>query len=343
MDQRGAHRLNIGQLPASFILARRCRPAGAQGVALYRLRRCFALSQPSALFSAPAPGSSRPPRLQGFAAAAILILVLALPPLLSPPDDVHRVTAAMFTISYSCAVIVPVISGMVWDLSGIAALAFLPIALCGILLVILAPGDQSCAGHAGAEAMRAIPVGAKGTYSLRVMPAHLANQFKDASLPQVFATPMMVTAMENAALNAVRDYLDPGESCVGTRGECAPSGRDAGRPSRHGRSGGHQSRRPPHRVQRQRARRRSKRSATARTSAWSSTWPASISGWTPKNARKPRQIRIDRARASCLQDRLRCCKRLPTRNVRERKCQSPWFAEFTSIMKSSAIPVPSSR
>ena len=44
--------------------------------------------------------------------AAILILVLALPPLLSPPDDVHRVTAAMFTISYSCAVIVPVISGL---------------------------------------------------------------------------------------------------------------------------------------------------------------------------------------------------------------------------------------
>jgi CP family cyanate transporter-like MFS transporter len=77
--------------------------------------------------------------LQGFASAAILVLVLALPPLLSPPDDVHRVTAAMFTISYSCAVIVPVISGVVWDLSGIPAMAFLPIALCGLLLVILAP------------------------------------------------------------------------------------------------------------------------------------------------------------------------------------------------------------
>ena len=64
--------------------------------------------------------------------------------------------------------------------------------------------------------MRPIPVGAKGTYSLRVMPAHLANQFKDAALPQVFATRMMVTAMENAALNAVRDYLDAGESAVGT-------------------------------------------------------------------------------------------------------------------------------
>jgi len=64
--------------------------------------------------------------------------------------------------------------------------------------------------------MRPIPVGTKGTYTLRVTPAHLANQFKDISLPPVFATPMMVTAMENAALNAVRDYLDPGESVVGT-------------------------------------------------------------------------------------------------------------------------------
>lgn len=63
--------------------------------------------------------------------------------------------------------------------------------------------------------MRAIPVGAKGTFTLRVTPVHLANQFKDAALPQVFATPMMITAMENAALNAVRDYLDPGESAVG--------------------------------------------------------------------------------------------------------------------------------
>jgi CP family cyanate transporter-like MFS transporter len=77
--------------------------------------------------------------VQGFAAAAVLILILALPPLLSAPDDVHRVTAAMFTISYSCAVIVPVISGMAWDLSGIASFAFAPIALCGIILIILAP------------------------------------------------------------------------------------------------------------------------------------------------------------------------------------------------------------
>ncbi len=75
----------------------------------------------------------------GFAAAGILVLALALPPLLAEPDDVHRVTAAMFTISYSCAVIVPVISGLAWDMSGVPASAFLPIALCGVVLAVLAP------------------------------------------------------------------------------------------------------------------------------------------------------------------------------------------------------------
>lgn len=64
--------------------------------------------------------------------------------------------------------------------------------------------------------MRAIKLGAKGSFTLIVLPEHLANRFKDAMLPPVFATPMMVLAMENAALNAIRDYLEPGESAVGT-------------------------------------------------------------------------------------------------------------------------------
>jgi fluoroacetyl-CoA thioesterase len=64
--------------------------------------------------------------------------------------------------------------------------------------------------------MRPIPLGAKGTFILQVEPEHLANQFKDAMLPQVLATPVMILIMENAALNAIRSYLDPGESAVGT-------------------------------------------------------------------------------------------------------------------------------
>jgi MFS transporter, CP family, cyanate transporter len=130
--------LNTGQLPASFILL---AVAGRLERKAWPYVVCGALCLIATLGIVFGTGAwvVAAATLQGFAAAAILILVLALPPLLSPPDDVHRVTAAMFTISYSCAVIVPVISGILWDLSGIAALAFLPIALCGILLVILAP------------------------------------------------------------------------------------------------------------------------------------------------------------------------------------------------------------
>jgi fluoroacetyl-CoA thioesterase len=56
--------------------------------------------------------------------------------------------------------------------------------------------------------MRQIPLGTKGTFTLRVQSEHLANQFKDAMLPQVLATPVMGLAMENAALNAIRPFLD---------------------------------------------------------------------------------------------------------------------------------------
>ncbi len=130
--------LNAGQLPASFILL---MVAGRLERKAWPYVVCGLLCVIATLGIVFGTGAwvVASATLQGFSAAAILILVLALPPLLSPPDDVHRVTAAMFTISYSCAVIVPVISGILWDLSGIAALAFAPIALCGILLVILAP------------------------------------------------------------------------------------------------------------------------------------------------------------------------------------------------------------
>jgi len=64
--------------------------------------------------------------------------------------------------------------------------------------------------------MRQIPLGARGTSTLRVQPEHLADRFKDAILPQVLATPVMILIMENAALNAIRTFLDEGESAVGT-------------------------------------------------------------------------------------------------------------------------------
>jgi len=65
--------------------------------------------------------------------------------------------------------------------------------------------------------MRPIPNGARGRYVHRVEPAHLANRFKDSILPPVFSTPYLILIMENAALNAIKEYLEKGESAVGTR------------------------------------------------------------------------------------------------------------------------------
>lgn len=65
--------------------------------------------------------------------------------------------------------------------------------------------------------MRAIPVGSQATFSLVVSPEHLANRFKDATLPPVLSTPVMIMTMENAALNAIKPYFEAGETAVGTR------------------------------------------------------------------------------------------------------------------------------
>ena len=65
--------------------------------------------------------------------------------------------------------------------------------------------------------MRTVPIGAQGSFALVVSPEHLANRFKDAALPAVLATPVLIMAMENAALNAIKPYFEAGESAVGTR------------------------------------------------------------------------------------------------------------------------------
>jgi fluoroacetyl-CoA thioesterase len=74
-----------------------------------------------------------------------------------------------------------------------------------------------CAIQLQGKAMQSIPVGATGTFSLVVMPDHLASRFKDVTLPPVLATPVMIMVMENAALNAIKPYLDAAESALGTR------------------------------------------------------------------------------------------------------------------------------
>jgi CP family cyanate transporter-like MFS transporter len=76
--------------------------------------------------------------LIGFCAASVLILVLALPPLLAEPGDVHHFSAGVFAIGYTIAFVTPIISGALWDSTHAASTAFIPVAASGAILAALA-------------------------------------------------------------------------------------------------------------------------------------------------------------------------------------------------------------
>jgi CP family cyanate transporter-like MFS transporter len=130
--------LNVCQLPASFILLgvasrleRRAWPFVLMGILSISsvVGMVLTASAWTVFFAA----------VLGFASAAVLALALALPPLLCAPADVPRTSAAMFTISYGGAMVISVVAGAAWDVTGSAAFAFLPIALAGLPLVLIAP------------------------------------------------------------------------------------------------------------------------------------------------------------------------------------------------------------
>ena len=62
--------------------------------------------------------------------------------------------------------------------------------------------------------MRPVPAGTKGSYEFIVERKDLAGTM-EASLPPVLATAMMSLAMEMAAIDALKAYLEPGEMTVG--------------------------------------------------------------------------------------------------------------------------------
>lgn len=62
--------------------------------------------------------------------------------------------------------------------------------------------------------MKPIPIGTKGHETKTVADADLASHL-DSTLASVLSTPTMVSMMEQAAINAIRPFLDQGESSVG--------------------------------------------------------------------------------------------------------------------------------
>jgi len=74
----------------------------------------------------------------GFCNAFMLILTLALPPLIAPAGDVHRLSAAVLAIGYASAFVTPIVGGFLWDASGIPSVAFAPVVAFGLACVGIA-------------------------------------------------------------------------------------------------------------------------------------------------------------------------------------------------------------
>lgn len=128
--------VNVAQLPASLLVAAfpqllvaRRWPIALAGGGTAVAVAGFALGGPwVVVWAAPL----------GFATASVLVLVLALAPLLAGQDDVHRLSAAIFTMSYACGFAGTFAGGAIWDATAVPLSSFLPVVVAGLTIVTLA-------------------------------------------------------------------------------------------------------------------------------------------------------------------------------------------------------------
>ena len=72
----------------------------------------------------------------GIGTAVTMTATLAMPALLVPAGDVPRTAAGMFTVAYTCAIIIPTICGALWDVTGKPWTTFIPLCLCSVTLTV---------------------------------------------------------------------------------------------------------------------------------------------------------------------------------------------------------------
>jgi CP family cyanate transporter-like MFS transporter len=128
--------LNVAQLPSSLAvtlfaqrLAGRRWPFVTAGI--------FCIVSIVGWIFTPAPLELMWAAFLGGSSALVFTLGIALPPLLAKPGEVARLTGITISLTYAVAFVGPLIGGQLWDLFQLPAVAFLPVALASILLIVL--------------------------------------------------------------------------------------------------------------------------------------------------------------------------------------------------------------
>jgi CP family cyanate transporter-like MFS transporter len=97
--------------------------------------------------------------LCGASTATVFTLGIALPPLLAEPDQVARLTGLTVSLTYCIAFIGPYLGGQLWDLFHLPLLAFFPVVLASLTLIVLGSmlpsrarfGLQAVGGNKGGQ------------------------------------------------------------------------------------------------------------------------------------------------------------------------------------------------
>ncbi|MDO8980673.1 MAG: MFS transporter [Afipia sp.] len=130
--------LNVGQLPASFILLVMSSRWERKKWPLIAAAVIGIVAIAGVLSATSLWGVLAAAAFIGFSCAVVLTLVLTLPALLVAPDDVPRMSAGVFTIGYGVAMLISIIGGIAWDVSGNPAFAFIPIAIATLPVILFA-------------------------------------------------------------------------------------------------------------------------------------------------------------------------------------------------------------
>ena len=128
--------LNIGQVPSSLLtlfIAQRIAGRWEAFVAI----GIVSLVGMTAILIAPPSLMILSAGVLGFSTALSLVMIVALPAMLTEQSDVHRLSAGMFTVGYTVSFLGTLLGGAVWDATHIPATAFVPVGL-GALVVCVA-------------------------------------------------------------------------------------------------------------------------------------------------------------------------------------------------------------
>ena len=131
--------LNAGQLPGSVIAILLARHITGRRAPLLVVPAAICVALMAFLAAGPALRVLAA-GLIGFCASFGLTLALALPPLIAPGGDIHRLSAGMFAIGYGYSFALPLFGGVAWDATHVPATAFLPALAGGLTAIAAAAG-----------------------------------------------------------------------------------------------------------------------------------------------------------------------------------------------------------